>query len=452
LNEHILAMKKDLLFVLIILNPLLSIAQEWQHSYKSDLPIRVSNNAVTHAAVNSILYVYTFGGIDSTKLFSGITQKSFRYNTSNDVWMAIDDLPDTLGKIAMSASTVKNKIYIIGGYHVFANGNEISSNKVHVFDPITNAFLADGQNIPTPIDDQVQCVWRDSLIYVITGWSNNTNVANVQIYNPAINNWTTGTSVPNNNTYKAFGASGTIVGDTIYYYGGASLGNNFPAASALRKGIINSNNPNQITWSNPFTFNGNPGYRTAAASDSLGNIYFIGGSSVSYNYNGNAYNGSGTVNPSNSIIYCNTHSNQWWVNNSQTLPMDLRGIAEVNSFKKYIVGGMQSGAVVSNKTLELSFINTTSIHQKSTLDFKLYPNPSNGIIYCQIDDNEIGEYRVEVFNTLGQVLFSKKLNSAAYANNLMIDLRNTSPGLVLVKLSTARAVYTKNILISSFTY
>ncbi|MEZ4950536.1 MAG: hypothetical protein R2784_14295 [Saprospiraceae bacterium] len=44
-----------------------------------------------------------------------------------------------------------------------------------------------------------------------------------------------GTPVPNNNQYKAFGASGGIYGDTIIYIGGASIGNNFPIAPYIRK-------------------------------------------------------------------------------------------------------------------------------------------------------------------------------------------------------------------------
>ena len=43
--------------------------------------------------------------------------------------------------------------------------------------------MPDGADIPKAIDDQVQAVWQDSLIYVITGWSNTTNVVDVQASN-----------------------------------------------------------------------------------------------------------------------------------------------------------------------------------------------------------------------------------------------------------------------------
>ena len=114
--------------------------------------------------------------------------------------------PDTLGKVAAGASRVGNIIYIFGGYHVLANGDEISSNKVHRFDVSQNQFISDGAPIPIPIDDHVQAVWKDSLIFVVTGWSNSQNVANVQIYNPSTDTWLAGTSVPNTSHDKVFGA------------------------------------------------------------------------------------------------------------------------------------------------------------------------------------------------------------------------------------------------------
>ena len=57
-------------------------------------------------------YGDSFGGIDSSKIWSGIHLRSFRYNTQADTWETIPALPDTMGKIAAGASTIKNKIYI----------------------------------------------------------------------------------------------------------------------------------------------------------------------------------------------------------------------------------------------------------------------------------------------------------------------------------------------------
>jgi len=432
LNVSMIVMNKIILFLLIIIcNNLKLGAQLWTVTEKANMPLRTSNNAVSEGVSNGIPCVFSFAGIDSTKLFSGIHLKSFKYNTVYNIWQQLPDLPDTLGKIACAASIVKNKIYIIGGYHVYANGNEASSNKVHVFDPETNQFLDDATNIPIAIDDQVQCVWRDSLIYVITGWSNTTNIPNVQVFNPSNNSWFAGSSTPNTNVYKAFGAAGVIVGDTIFYYGGASTSNNFPAQKHLRIGIINHQNPADIQWSSTVQHVNN--YRSVATTDSLGNVYFFGGSATSYNYNGIAYNGSGGVTPIEQYQYFNSSNPSGISSVTVLLPMDLRGIANVSATKKYIVGGMEQGQLVSNKTLELNFVSALGekSYQKDELLFEIFPNPSNEFLLIH-SNNLCIEY--EIIDSQGLEVLTGKLNES----NNKINIDNLLPGKYYIRTSALK--------------
>ncbi len=340
---------------------------QWTWTPMANMPMRTSNNAV--AAFNSLTgqnFLYSFGGIDSTKTAAGIHQRVFAMNFLSNSWTELGQIPDTLGKIAMSANYVNGKIYLIGGYHVLANGNEISSNRVHVFNPNLNVFDADAAPIPVPIDDQVQCVYKDSLIFVVTGWSQNTNKPDVQIFNPALNQWTVGAPVPNTNQYKAFGASGYIIGDTLYYFGGTTSGISFIARDYMRKGYINPNDPSDITWSSMLPAPGGAGYRMAC-SGSGESVFWVGGSSTAYNYNGIAYNGSGGVDPETRILHLHSPSNNYQNNDSEPFGvMDLRGIGELGSGRWLICGGMDSAQVVSNRTFLLT--NTTLDVAKTNLE------------------------------------------------------------------------------------
>lgn len=327
-----------------------TINQKFKVTTLENIPIYTTNNAVAEGFINERPYVFTFGGLDSTKLFSGIHKKSYRFDVINNNWQRIADLPDTLGKVASGASRVKNLIYIIGGYHVFQDHTEKSSNKVHRYEVKNNQFLEDGAQIPIPIDDHVQVVWRDSLIYVIAGWSDTENIPDVQIYDTEKNVWSIGTSLPNNHDYKSFGASGTILGDTIYYFGGASMGKHYPIQNILRKGIINKNKPTEITWSHRVLDSLVVGYRMAATTVN-NKIHWLGGSTITYNYNPIAYDGSGGVNPSNRDLHL--ENNKWKVDFSNKLPMDLRGIAELNDSTRIIVGGILENQKVSNKVYKL---------------------------------------------------------------------------------------------------
>jgi len=324
----------------------------WEISPVKNLPIKTSNQAVSEGFIDKKPYLYSFGGIDSTKVYSGIHQKSFRYNITNEIWSEIAPLPDTLGKIANAASRINDTIYIIGGYHVFSNGSEKSSNKVHRFDIVNNLFLEDATPLPLAIDDQVQVVWKNKLIYIITGWSDNKNVPNVQIYHPKKNIWYKGTPVPNNHIYKSFGASGTIIGDTIYYFGGAAMGKNYPIQNYLRKGIINPENPTQITWSYQVIDSLTYGYRMAATKYKNQAIW-IGGSSKTYNYNGIAYDNSGGVIPNRRILSLNNNKFKAYFN--KNIPMDLRGIVYIHDSLKYLIGGMEKNQKVSNKVYKIEW-------------------------------------------------------------------------------------------------
>ena len=326
----------------------------WTWEELDSLPERVSNNAVTFGKDETNDYVFSFGGIDSTKIHSGINKRAYRYTISTNNWEEIAPLPFALSNIASAASTVKNTIYIFGGYHVNPGGGEISSNEVIRYSPITNSYLTNGTAIPIPIDDHIQCVWQDSLIFLITGWSNTGNVPNVQIYDAELDSWQVGTATPNTNDYKAFGASGEIIGDTIYYYGGASTGVNFPARKILRKGVINAENPTEITWTileeGPNTL-----YRSAALHYE-NNMFWLGGSATSYNYNGIAYNGTGGVNPLTQIMRYDQTNAYWYAGEGAPYGvMDLRGIAQINATQWIVCGGMETDQFVSRKSFLLTY-------------------------------------------------------------------------------------------------
>ena len=410
-------MKKIGLIILMFVNSYFVLSQGgWSWNQLPDMPIKTSNNAVTSAVIGDTTYVYSFLGIDTTKNWNGIHSKAVRYNTVSQVWDTISDVPDSLGGlIAASATTIKNKIVIIGGYHVYSGGNEISSREVHIYDPISNTYSR-GTNIPIEIDDHVQLPYNDSLIYVITGWTstigggNNTNA--VQIYDVVNDKWHVGTPTPNTTIYKVFGASGAIVNNTIYYTGGARVASNFPLVTSLRKGVIDVNNPLNISWSSDTVFNYFKPYR-ATCFYIKNKVFWIGGSSVSYNYNGLAYSNNSGVDPNNFLTEYNIATNNWAQYNPTPFEiMDLRGIAQIDYNKFVITGGMIGNQNVTNKVFELAYDTTF----KSTTDFTntipiqiknsyIIDLNKNGYIYSVKNKNVAQLELVDLFGrTIKQVL------------------------------------------------
>lgn len=391
-------------FVFVLLFGFSSCAQQVSWEEMAPMPEPVSNNAVTQALVNGDPFVYSFAGVDTTKDWGGIHLRSYRYDVEDDLWEAIDPLPDPNGgKIAAGASTVKNKIYIIGGYHVASNYNETSSDKVHIYDPESNTYLPDGAPIPVAIDDQVQAVWRDSLIFVVTGWSNTTNVSDVQIYNPSTDTWLEGTPVFENSNWKVFGGSGTIIGDTIYYAGGARAVGNFPASEFFRKGYINPEDPTQITWEGSID-NAALGYRMGA-SDFEGKPVWFGGSDVTYNFNGIAYNGSGGV-PANERISIYDPGTGVLAPLLQYFApvMDLRGIGKTGPDEFIIAGGMKENQVVTNRTLKVKINEINQIKSIEIPRLKISPNPAEE----QITIDKQGNFDLRISDLTGKIVLEAK--------------------------------------------
>lgn len=357
----------------------------WTWAELDSMPVKISNNAVVEGFIGSTPYVYSFAGIDSTKSHEGINLSAYRYDVSANLWETLPPLPDTMGKIACGVSRIGEKLYIMGGYHVLSNGDEISSDKVHIFNVSTNTYETNGTNIPVPIDDHVQCVYKDSLIYIITGWSNTNNVADVQIYDPALDQWLVGTPTPNDNYYKAFGASGVIIGDTIFYNGGVRSGFNFATVNFTRKGIINPNDPTQITWSQISDNPGAAGYRMAC-SHYEGKAFWIGGGGVAYNYNGMAYYGGGGVEPLERILQFDAGTYLWDEGLGTPFQiMDLRGIARISDTDWIVCGGMQSNQEVSNSTFLITYDPVVgSVEESDWQHLLINPNPVSDILYFDL--------------------------------------------------------------------
>lgn len=399
------------------------------------MPEAVSNNAVCEGYVNGKAYVYSFAGIDTSKSHDGIHLRSWRYDVENDAWQALPDLPDTLGKVASGASYLNGIVYIIGGYHVFDNGSEVSSKRVHRFDCASNTFLSDAADLPLAIDDHVQAIWRDSLMYVITGWSNSANTSAVQVYDPSTDSWTLEYQIWNGGIYSSFGASGTIIGDTIYYFGGARFGANFPIQPQLRIGVINPTDPLDISWSHIQMEDSSALYRPACINMN-GTPHWIGGSRITYNYDGIAYSDGSGVSPAGALEH--PEDSTMIISACESILMDYRGQAWFpERGELYLCGGMAQGQEVSNQCL---LLETTPLSVSEALNSEplcIYPNPTGDQFF--INSQEAGT--VSIYDVEGRLLdrFQKQKGPEAFATS--------GPGVLSVVVQTSAGVYRQKVVV-----
>jgi hypothetical protein len=401
----------------------------------SPLPEPVSNNAVAYALVDGKEYIFSFGGIDSTKTPQGIHLRSYRYSVENDIWEAIPDLPDPRGgKIAAAASTVKNKIYIIGGYHVDPDFSEETSPKVHIYNPDQNQYLDDGSDATIAVDDHVQGVWKDSLIYTVSGWSNVFNTNRVQYYDPFKDQWTQATSVPNPGNYRVFGGAGDISGNTIFYIGGASNwnGTTFPITNGYRKGEIDPDDPTQIDWATS-PMDEAMRYRAGSSVMKKGEaIIWVGGSRNTYNFDGVAYDGSGGVPATSSwSSFGENPDSLQTIDESLPMTMDLRAVITTKDDWVYVIGGMKENQKVTNRVYRFKADGLVSNKFFQSADHvSAFPNPAGERLYVQSKESR----NFRLLNLNGEVVRQGKC-----LGRTIIDTSALNPGMYFLETTGDKA-------------
>ncbi len=321
------------------------------YSQEIRLPEAVTNHSMAILSKNGSDFLYTFYGIDSSKTWSGVHKKIMSVNLQTGKSDIIGEMPDSMGRLASSASVINNKAYIVGGYAVYADGKERSSRQLFIFDPVSETCTK-GADLPIAIDDHGQAVADNKLLYVISGWNDSSNVRAVQVYNPITNTWQLATLLPNEPNAAVFGGAGTIVGDTIYFLGGAVFSKNYPPSRQFYKGIIDKTDPLKIEWKNTGTYPGEFRYRSIAF-ESNGRIFFWGGSNQTYNYNGISYQQKKPVAPNKTVLIYDIKKGSFRIKPIGNSVMDLRNITKSSNNKWYLAGGMGKKQKPTNKVIEL---------------------------------------------------------------------------------------------------
>lgn len=326
----------------------------WQEA--PPLPQPLTNNAVAAVDVEGRVSVFTFLGLDSTKVWSGVTNVAYRWDVGDDAWREIPPVPGP-GRLAATAQTVDGLIYVIGGYTVAEDGSERSLPDVAIYDPAADSWSR-GADIPVPTDDAVSGVLGGDRIVLVSGWHDTGNIRDVQIYHPETDSWAAGTPIPG---APVFGHTGAVVDSRLVYVDGAAVVDarpRFQIDSASWVGDIRESNPAaaaagsaaaplSIAWSTARPHPGPPLYRSAGGT--LGSYaLFIGGTDNPYNYNGIGYDGQ-PASPLRQILAYAPALDVW--DELAPLPvatMDHRN-APVAGGMIFVAGGMLAGQVVSDR-------------------------------------------------------------------------------------------------------
>jgi hypothetical protein len=332
------------------------------------LPEAVTNNAVAGVELDGHMMAYSFAGLHAGKTWRDVTSDAYACDLDARECREIDGLPDGIGRLASVAVTVRDQIYIFGGYTVAEDGSEASTPEVWLFDPASEIYTHI-TDMPVPVDDTVAMAFQDRYIYLVSGWHDTDNVDLVQVYDVEDDVWFDATPFPG---APVFGHAGAMdENGQILICGGTAVippaeeggRRNFAATDACWAGQIGEN-LTTIEWSAVAPIPGGPFYRGAMLpSGPLDNNGFVllGGSSNAYNYNGIGYDGI-AVQPRGDRLQafgfwtgvCGRRSIEFeWpaggMINLQAQVMDIRGTAS-----GYMLGGMGRDQRVSDRVIAIA--------------------------------------------------------------------------------------------------
>lgn len=328
----------------------------WAVTGGPDLPLAVGNNAVAAATVQGRPWLFSFLGLESGRDYRAITTKAFALDVERGQWEVLPAVPGRVGRLAATAQGLGERVYVFGGYEVAADGKETTSPATDIY-VVSERRYARGADQPVPLDDAVSGVWRDRLIYLVSGWSTDRTVATVQAYDAAADRWVAATSIPGT---PVFGHAGGLIDDTIVYCGGAKmLGAGTPKygiSPECFRGDINPNNPAEIAWRAIASHPGAPRYRAAAGpvrTPAATGIMFAGGTANPYNYNGIGYDGQPAEPEAATWIY-DVGRDAWVAGPDLGHPtMDHRALVHAAD-ALWVVGGFARGQAVTAHVTRLS--------------------------------------------------------------------------------------------------
>lgn len=85
--------------------------------------------------------------------------------------------------------------------------------------------------------------------------------------------------------------------------------------------------------------------------------------------------------------------------------------------------------------------------EENISQFNIFPNPSNGILGITFNADEKSDYKLEVFNTLGQKIYAETLNGFSGAYSKQLDVQTYGKGLYLITISDNAVKLTKRAVV-----
>jgi hypothetical protein len=342
-----------------------SITQVWgQMNWEYRSPMPTARQGMAAAALNDTIYV--MGGAQFGHNALAVVEA---YVANQDTWL-INIAPLNYPRTACAAAAFEGKIYIFGG----RDHNQLIS-QVEVYDPATNQWSPISQ-LPTPREGVAAAV-MDSSIWVIAGSNFQSNTAIIDRYYPHSNTWDT---LPYQLNQSRVAAVAGLLNGEMYVFGGYYFG---PLDSYEK-----------FTPGQGWSTEGTMLYSCGAAAGAVANsqVWIVGGEDQSGILTNVQYFEQGNWNQGPSMQSSRHKLSVAYVNNTL-----------------FAIGGQTThmAGSVTNTVEGLSLVtgiddNPVTLASESFYLAPNFPNPFNISTQFDVYLEKSGDVEIGVFNLLGQ--------------------------------------------------
>ena len=95
----------------------------------------------------------------------------------------------------------------------------------------------------------------------------------------------------------------------------------------------------------------------------------------------------------------------------------------------------------------LTFKNCTGMEDNNTFSFQVYPNPGNGMFMVGINNAEPGPLRMEIKNSVSEIVYYENDPFISGNRNKKINLTFLPDGVYLLSLTTAHGTSVHKLII-----
>ena len=116
---------------------------------------------------------------------------------------------------------------------------------------------------------------------------------------------------------------------------------------------------------------------------------------------------------------------------------------------KVVDGGEADTGTIESWSLNIcSSEEVIGIDKYAFKNFKVFPNPSDGVFKVEFTSKELGDTEIQIFDLLGRKVFKKSFKNNQTSFSESIDLKHISSGFYLLKVQRGKSISSKKVRIN----